>query len=145
MSNIESFLTATQEQSVVQAIQEAEKGTSGEIRVHIENKTKKTSLARAKEVFLSLNMEQTTQRNGILFYIATESRQFAIIGDEGIDKVIPKNFWDDEKVLVTELFAQNKNEEALVKGITKVGKKLKQFFPYQSDDINELSNAISKG
>ena len=145
MNTVESFLTAIQEQSVVQAIQEAEKGTSGEIRVHIENRTKKTTLVRAKEVFLSLKMEQTTQRNGILFYIATESKQFAIVGDKGIDEVVPKDFWNDEKVLVTGLFAQNKNEEALVKGIAKVGEKLKHFFPYQSDDINELADAISKG
>ena len=145
MHNVESFLTAVQEKNIVHAIQEAEKGTSGEIRVHIENKTKKPALVRAKEVFLSLKMDKTAQRNGILFYIATESRQFAIIGDEGIDQVIPKSFWDDEKALVTGLFAQNKNEEALVKGITKVGEKLKQFFPYQSDDVNELSDAISKG
>ena len=145
MHNVESFLTVAQEKNIVHAIQEAEKGTSGEIRVHIENKTKKPALVRAKEVFLSLKMDKTAQRNGILFYIATESRQFAIIGDEGIDQVIPKSFWDDEKALVTGLFAQNKNEEALVKGITKVGEKLKQFFPYQSDDVNELSDAISKG
>jgi len=143
--NIESFLTASQEKNVVHAIQEAEKGTSGEIRVHIENHTKKPTLERAKEVFLSLEMEQTKLRNGVLLYVAVDSKQFAIIGDSGIDLLVPNDFWDTEKNLITGLFAQNKNEEALIKGITKVGEKLKRFFPYHSDDINELPDSISKG
>lgn len=33
---------------------------------------------------------------------------------------------------------------ALVEGITKAGEQLKTHFPYQIDDIDELSNEISK-
>lgn len=145
MNTVESFLTTQQEQQIILAIQEAEKGTSGEIRVHIEKNTEKPTLERAKEVFLYLKMDQTKQRNAVLFYVAVESKQFAIIGDTGIDKVTPDNFWNEEMKLVTTLFSQNNNREALVQGINKVGEKLKQFFPYQSDDTNELSDTISKG
>ena len=145
MNTVESFLTTQQEQQIILAIQEAEKGTSGEIRVHIEKNTEKPTLERAKEVFLYLKMDQTKQRNAVLFYVAVESKQFAIIGDTGIDKVTPDNFWNEDMKLVTTLFSQNNNREALVQGINKVGEKLKQFFPHQSDDTNELSDTISKG
>ena len=145
MNTIESFLTTQEEHQIILAIQEAEKGTSGEIRVHIEKNTEKPTLERAKEVFLYLKMDQTKQRNAVLFYVAVESKQFAIIGDTGIDKVTPANFWNEEMKLVTTLFSQNNNQEALEQGINKVGEKLKQFFPYQSDDTNELSDTISKG
>jgi len=145
MNTIESFLTTQEEHQIILAIQEAEKGTSGEIRVHIEKNTEKPTLERAKEVFLYLKMDQTKQRNAVLFYVAVESKQFAIIGDTGIDKVTPDNFWNEEMKLVTTLFSQNNNQEALEQGINKVGEKLKQFFPYQSDDTNELSDTISKG
>jgi len=145
MNTVESFLTATQERLVVEAIKAAEKNTSGEIRVHLEKSTKKPALVRAKEVFLYLKMDQTKQRNAVLFYIAVETKQFAIIGDKGIDSLMSDTFWEEEKTLVTTLLSQQKNTEALVKGITKVGEKLKKFFPYQPDDTNELPNTISKG
>jgi uncharacterized membrane protein len=144
MNNVESFLTAEQEALVVKAIQDAEKGTSGEIRVHIENSTEKPTLERAKEVFLYLNMEQTKQRNGVLLYVAVNNHQFAIIGDEGINTCVPSDFWKEEKELITKLFSQGKNSEALIKGIANVGEKLKAFFPHESHDENELPDTISK-
>lgn len=145
MNSVESFLTTTEEQKVVKAIKEAERNTSGEIRVHIEKESHKLTLARAKEVFFELGMDQTKDRNAVLLYIATESHQFAILGDEGINKVVPANFWEKESEMITSYFAQKKNCEGLEKGIEKVGKKLKKYFPYQSDDVNELTNEISKG
>ncbi len=145
MSEVESFLTDEQEKSVIEAIQKAEKNTSGEIRVHIENKTKKPTLVRAKEVFLFLKMNQTKERNGVLFYVCVSNKQFAILGDEGINELVSDDFWEEEKQLVTQYFSQGKNEKGLVTGVLKVGEKLKKFFPYQSDDLNELSNEISKG
>jgi uncharacterized membrane protein len=145
MNSVESFLTSTEEQKVVKAIKEAERDTSGEIRVHIEKISHKITFERAKEVFFELKMDQTKDRNAVLLYIATESHQFAILGDEGINKVVPVNFWEKETQMITSYFAQNKNCEALEKGIEKVGKKLKKFFPYKTDDINELTNEISKG
>lgn len=145
MSKVEDFLTAEQEQSVIRAIKEAEKNTSGEIRVHIEKTTKKSPMDRALEVFYKLEMENTEQRNGVLIYIAVESKHFAILGDEGINKLVPNNFWDTEKELVLSHFAKKEFTKGLELAILEVGKKLKEFFPYQSDDTNELSDEISKG
>ena len=145
MNSVELFLTAIEEQEVVKAIKKAEKNTSGEIRVHIEHHTEVPALERAKQVFFQLGMDKTRQKNAVLLYIDTYSKQFAIIGDEGIDKVIPTGFWEFEKNLITHYFKLQKNCKALTEGIQFIGEKLKTYFPYQADDVDELSNEISKG
>lgn len=143
--SIQNFLTNDQESELIAAIQEAEKNTSGEIRVHIEKTTDKAAFDRALEVFYTLEMDKTAQRNGVLFYVAVESRKFAILGDKGINDLVPNDFWEEEKGLVLSHFRKGQFEKGLELAILEVGKKLKDFFPYQSDDINELSDDISKG
>ena len=146
MSKVEDFLTTEQEQSIVQTIKTAEKNTSGEIRVHIEKLTKKPPMERALEVFYFLKMDETELRNGVLIYVAVESKKFAILGDKGINDKVPVNFWDMEKEIILSHFSKNKNSIGLEKAILQVGEKLKEFFPFHhSTDTNELSDEISKG
>lgn len=145
MSKVEDFLTASQEQDLIKAIQTAELNTSGEIRVHIEKLTDLPPIERALEVFHELKMDATQLRNGVLFYVAVESKKFAILGDEGINDVVPDNFWDEEKELVLSHFKKGEFEKGLELAILEVGKKLKEYFPFMSDDTNELSDEISKG
>lgn len=144
MSKIEDFLTASEEQVIVEAIQIAEKNTSGEIRVHIEKISKKPPMKRALEVFHFLKMDATQLRNGVLIFVAVESKKFAILGDEGINNKVPENFWEVEKNLALSYFAKKEFAKGLELAILEVGKKLKEFFPYESNDTNELSNEISK-
>lgn len=145
MSVTEDFLTAAEEQEIVQAIALAEKNTSGEIRVHIENHSDTPPIARAREVFDALKMYKTQARNGVLFYVGVADHSFAIIGDSGIDDVVESDFWECTKDLVIENFKNKKFKDGLVEGIIRAGERLKEFFPYDSDDTNELSNEISKG
>lgn len=145
MSKVEDFLTTADEQEIVQAIAMAEKNTSGEIRVHIENHSETPPIARAQEVFNFLEMFKTESRNGVLFYVGVADKKFAIIGDIGIDDVVEDDFWDCTKDIVIENFKNKKYKEGLMAGITRAGERLKEFFPYTSDDTNELSNEISKG
>jgi len=145
MSKVEDFLTSTQEQEIIEAIRLAEKGTSGEIRVHLEKSTKKDTLERAKEVFCFLKMDETKQQNGILFYVAVDDKKFSVIGDKGIDNTVPDDFWNGIKNIVLEHFSKTNYVEGLKQGIAETGLKLKEFFPYQSDDKNELSDEISLG
>lgn len=145
MSKVEAFLTAEQEAKLVLAIQEAEKNTSGEIRVHIEKETQKPPMERALEVFELLQMHKTELRNAVLFYIAVESKKFAILGDEGINKVVSNDFWNNEKELMLNYFSQGQFEKGIELAIVEVGNKLKAFFPYQKSDSNELTDEISKG
>ena len=137
------FFTKEEQQKIVAAIREAELNTSGEIRVHIENHCKEEALERAAEVFYDLKMDRTAARNGILFYLAVKDHKFAIIGDEGINKEVEHDFWNDIKDEMISNFKENKFAEGLIAGILKCGKKLKEYFPHQSDDVNELSDEIS--
>jgi uncharacterized membrane protein len=144
MSAATDFLSREEEQEIVNAIGSAEKNTSGEIRVHIENTSEKPPLERAQEVFHLLGMDATGARNGVLFYVGVKDRTFAIIGDEGIDKVVENDFWDCTKDVVISHFKGKRFKDGLVEGILKAGERLKQYFPYAEDDKDELSNEISR-
>ena len=139
------FFSEEEKQKIVRAIEEAEKDTSGEIRVHIEKDCKTDVLDRAAYIFKKLKMHKTKLRNGVLFYLALEDHKFAILGDAGINKVTPDNFWEEIKETMLSYFREGKFADGLVKGIRMAGEKLKEHFPYQKDDINELSDEISFG
>lgn len=144
MTKTAVFLSKEEEQEIVQAIVEAEKNTSGEVRVHIEKQSNITPLERAQEVFFELKMETTKDRNGVLFYVSVTDKKFAIIGDKGINDLVAPDFWNATKEIVLNHFKQGAFKQGLVEGILSAGNQLKAYFPYQSDDENELSNEISK-
>ncbi|MQP25509.1 TPM domain-containing protein [Flavobacterium sp. LMO8] len=144
MSKTEEFLSKEEEQEIVNAIVIAEKNTSGEIRVHIEENNTKPPFERAQEVFHLLKMDETELKNGVLFYICMQSKSFAIIGDKGINDLVEPNFWNSTKDLVIEKFKEGQYKNGLIKGIIEAGEQLKKYFPYNHDDINELSNEISR-
>ncbi len=145
MINPKDFFTVEQKTTIENAIKEAELNTSGEIRVHLAKKCNKDVLDCAADIFAQLKMHKTEQRNGVLFYLAVNTRQFAILGDVGINTKVPDDFWNEVKNLVISNFKQEKFAEGLSQGIIMAGEKLKEHFPYQSDDINELSDEISMG
>ena len=140
---VDTFFTEAQKTQIVDAIKEAEKNTSGEVRLHIENECKKDVLDRATEVFVTLDMHKTVLRNGVLFYLSVKNRKFAILGDAGINAVVPGHFWDEIKTNAIEKFKNNLFTEGLCDGILAAGTQLKAHFPYQDDDINELPDDIS--
>jgi uncharacterized membrane protein len=143
LSEVRQFLSEEEEQRVVEAIQEAELNTSGEIRVHIETHHEKAAYKRAVEVFAALDMHKTAERNGVLIYLATEDHQFAILGDKGIDEKVPDDFWNHVRDIMQEHFRKGDFVSGLADGIKAGGKALAEFFPYQDDDRNELSDEIS--
>ncbi len=142
---VANFISALEEKRVLEAIRLAEKNTSGEIRVHLESNCKGDVMERAQKVFKKLKMHKTKLRNGVLFYIATESHHFAILGDKGINEKVPADFWNETKELVISHLKKEEEAKGLEAGILKAGEQLKAFFPYQSDDKNELSDEISTG
>jgi uncharacterized membrane protein len=138
-----SFFTKEQQDKILASVREAEKETSGEIRVHIETSFEGEVLDRAAWIFNKLGMHKTAERNGVLFYLAVGNRKFAIIGDAGINSKVPDGFWDEISDLMTKRFRENKFTEGLSEGILLAGKHLKTHFPYSKDDVNELSDEIS--
>ncbi len=141
---VAEFLTKEQEKKVVEAIKEAERNTSGEIRVHFEKSVEQEPIKRAQDLFYHLEMDKTQFKNGVLFYVAVDDHKFAIIGDEGIDKVVPDDFWESIKDEVINEFVKGNHGKGLVLGILHAGEKLKEYFPYWDKDENELSDEISK-
>jgi uncharacterized membrane protein len=139
------FLTKEDENEIVEAIRLAEKNTSGEIRVHIEQTTSKVPFDRALEVFYELKMNETQLQNGVLIYLAIADKKFVICGDKGINEVVATDFWDSTKEIMAAQFKQGQFKQGLIDGIAQAGEQLKTYFPWQNDDTNELSNEISKG
>ena len=137
-------MTAEEEQGIIEAIIEAENHTSGEIRVHLEKALDKDPIQRAEEVFFFLGMDRTKNQNGILFYVAVDDHRFAVIGDKGIDKVVPDDFWESIRDEVITEFKLGKYANGLVQGVLHAGEKLKEFFPVDDADQNELPDSISK-
>jgi uncharacterized membrane protein len=140
-----NFFSEKQKQQITQAIKTAELGTSGEIRVHIENMCEGDVLDRAATVFEKLGMTKTALRNGVLFYLAVKSHHFAILGDVAINAHVPAGFWETVKVRMMDYFSRGEFAEGLSEGILMAGEELKKHFPVQTDDVNELSDDISFG
>ncbi|MEO9570071.1 MAG: TPM domain-containing protein [Polaribacter sp.] len=145
MSNVEAFLTPDDEQEIISAIRIAEKNTSGEIRVHIEASSDKNHDERSLEVFHLLKMNNTKDENAVLIYVAVNDKKFVVYGDKGINNVVPDDFWNSTKNIMQSHFKQGNFKQGLVEGILKAGEELKEHFPWQIGDENELSNEISKG
>ncbi len=138
-----SFFNKEESRRIVEAIREAEKNTSGEIRVHIAKKVRQSILDDGLAVFQKIRMYKTAERNGILIYITHKSRQFCIIGDEGIHKKVAPQFWDNLSEKMTSYFKEQKFTEGTIATILEIGTSLKQFFPYIKGDKDELDNTIS--
>ena len=100
---------------------------------------------RALEVFNTLKMDATELKNGVLVYVAVKNKSFVICGDQGINDLVPSDFWDSTKEVMANHFKNGNFKQGLIDGISKAGEQLKKYFPYQEGDTNELSNEISKG
>jgi uncharacterized membrane protein len=145
MQVVEDFLSAKEEQEIIAAIQAAERNTSGEIRVHIEAKAVKDHYKRAVKIFSYLKMHKTKARNGMLLYISVLDKKFVIYGDKGINEVVEDDFWEATKNSIQTHFQKGAFKAGITTGIEVAGKALKRYFPYQKEDVDELSNEISKG
>ena len=143
MSNAITILNREEDQRVVEAIRQAERNTSGEIKVHIENRCKGDVEQRSLYIFDKLKLNETQLRNGVLIYLAIKDHKFAILGDKGINDMVEDGFWNDVKDLMLNQFKEGHFAEGLEQGIMRCGEKLKAYFPYQSDDINEIPDDIS--
>jgi uncharacterized membrane protein len=142
-----AFFSPREQEGMVQAIQEAEKKTSGEVRVFIESRCKYVNpLDRAVEIFYGLKMNQTAERNAVLVYLAVKDHQLAIFADEGIHNKTGKNFWKSEVQLMLQHFNKEDYASGIINVINHIGEALFQHFPYlQGTDKNELPDDIIFG
>jgi uncharacterized membrane protein len=141
-----SLFNPADEERIVAAIRAAEKRTSGEIRVFIESKCRFIDpVDRAAEVFFGLKMEQTEDRNGVVFYIAMKDHQLAIFGDEGIHKIVGSEFWNAEVQKILREFNAANYVDGIIEIVRDIGEALVKHFPYEQEDKNELPDNIVFG
>lgn len=140
----QKFFNQKEKDQIIEEIRRAEEKTSGEIRVHLDYHLDGDALEKAKKIFQQLGMSKTKHRNGVLIYLNPQHKKFAIIGDEGIHKVVPPNYWEDIKEEMQKYFRAGKFCEGICWGIRQVGEKLKIYFPVEKDDLNELPDTISE-
>ena len=132
-----------EQQRIRKAIEGAERNTSGQVRVCIEKTCNEDVLDRAAKYFHQLDMHKTKHRNGVLVYVAVVDRKFAIIGDAGINKVVPEDFWDDTKEDMLGHFKAGNLVEGIVTGLAISGEHLKKYFPHKNGGSNELPDDIA--
>jgi uncharacterized membrane protein len=141
------FFSEEEQRRIIGAVRDAEQRTSGEIRVFIENRCRyMDALDRAAEIFFSLEMEKTADRNGVLLYIAMKDRQLAVFGDEGIHRKVGTEYWNKEVHIMVRNFNKENYAEGIRQCVTDIGEALRQHFPFNnSTDKNELSDDIVFG
>lgn len=136
------FLDGSERARVAAAVAAAEERTSGEIRVVIARKAKGEALAAAKEAFHRLKMHETRERNAVLILLATSSRSFAILGDEGVHRHVGQQGWDGIRNGMAERFRADDFAGGLAYGVESVGRVLAEHFPRRDDDANELPDDL---
>ncbi len=139
------FFSAEEQAHILHAISVAENRTSGEIRVAVEKRCGSGAMDRAAHYFNKLGMHRTRLRNGVLIYLATEDHEFAIIGDQGINKQVPAGFWEETRNRMAAHFRQGHFAGGIIAGISHAGEQLFTYFPVAEGDINELPDEIVFG
>jgi len=137
------FFSKKEKGRILAAVREAEKNTSGEIRVHLEYHAREPVYGHAQKVFRRIGMAKTAQRNGVLVFLATGNKKFAVLGDVGINEKVPEGFWSDVVQIMQTHFKQDKFAEGISEAVLRIGEKLKTFFPYRANDKNELPDGVS--
>ena len=141
---VKSFFSKKEEREILDAIHTAEHWTSGEVHVHVRRQCKKDPLTEAKEIFRRLGIHNTKERNGVLIFVAAQSRQFAIVGDSGIHDKVSQHFWDTTRDKMLEFFKKNEIKNGLVAGIKSAGERLQFYFPAKPDLPNQLPDAVTE-
>jgi uncharacterized membrane protein len=137
------FISQLDEQRIERAIADAEKKTSGEIRVYISHKERHDALEFAKKRFDELGMSRTKQRNAVLIYLVPRTQQFAVLGDLGINGKCGEAFWKQIVAGMAPRMKERQFTEAIIEAIREIGSALQQHFPAARDDIDELPNKIA--
>ena len=141
------FFSVEERQEIIAAVQNAERMTSGEVRVFVENRCSyMDAIDRAKEIFTELKMYETHDRNAVLVYVALKDKQLAILGDEGIHSKLGNEYWNTEVKKMISNFNRENYADGIKEVVIDIGEALTQLFPYNNDtDKNELPDDIIFG
>ena len=137
------FIPSEGQRRIADAITAAERQTTGEICVHVTPRCRGDVMKRAARTFNRLHLYTTKRRNAVLIFVAYEDRKFAILGDTGINAVVPRGFWDGEVEELTNYLKAGRPVDGLCAIIARMGERLSEYFPGERDDENELSNEVT--
>lgn len=137
------FIPSEGQRRIADAITAAERHTTGEICVHVTPRCRGDVMKRAIKTFNRLHLYTTKRRNAVLIFVAYDDRKFAILGDTGINAVVPQGFWDGEVEELTHYLKVGRPVDGLCAIIARMGERLSQYFPGERDDENELSNEVT--
>ena len=141
--NAAKFLKQLRHDDIVAAIREAEKRTSGEVRVFISRKRVANPVEAAQAHFVQMGMERTRERNGVLIFVAPRARRFAVVGDVGVHERCGESFWKELAAEMSGHFAKSEFTDGIIHGVRKAGELLAHHFPRQPDDVNELPDDVA--
>ena len=139
------FVEAVDEKAIAEAIADAEKRTSGEIRVFVNEGLVADPVKEAEKQFVILGMTATKRRNGVLIYFAPKSQKYAVLGDTAVHARCGQNFWQHITEKMTPLLKAGKFTEAILLAVREVGAALAREFPWEPGDRDELPNRIARG
>jgi len=141
--SLDRLIPPEEQNRLLDKIARIEKCSSGEVRIHVTDRRVKDPLEAARKTFTALGMAATKRRNGVLVFLSLPSRSFAIVGDEGIDRVTPPDYWDRLRDALAQRFAAGNFCEGLLEILDRVESVLLENFPYEKGDVDELPNDIS--
>lgn len=141
--SLSDFISPEEGKRIAEAIVEAERHTSGEICVHVTPKCSGDMMKKAEQKFNKLGLYKTERRNAVLLFIAYKSRKFAIVGDTGINKVVPADYWHQEKETLAKFLKAQRPADGICEVVRQLGESLSKYFPEEKNDINEISNEVT--
>jgi len=142
------LLTHDELKTISEAIAQAERHTSGEIRVSIRKKRawrerKLTLREYALKNFYELGMDKTKQKCGVLLFFSVSERAFQIIADEGIHKKVHDRYWSELAAKLSAHLKEKRFCEGICELVKEIGAKLAEEFPHHKGDTNELPNDVA--
>jgi|SRR3989344_1206145 len=148
MPEIKEYFSRADLDSVKRVIQEAEKYTSGEIRVKIINKFDSDISdlrQQAEREFLGEGLHNTRDKTGVLVLVVLRERRFIILGDSGIYSKLTQGYWDKLASRMSLAFRSGNYSSGICRVVEEVGRALSTLFPRRDDDTNELSDDVVVG
>ena len=134
-------------EAIEQAVAEAERRTSGEIRFAIETALDLSDLFRDKpprdcaaDAFAHLGVWDSELNNGVLIYVLMADRDVEIVADRGAAVRISPNEWEAACRLMENHFREGRFKEGAIAGVEAVGGLLEREFPIRSGNRDELPN-----
>jgi uncharacterized membrane protein len=129
---------------VHQAVQSAERGSSGRIVVYVSHRKVSDAMETAHRLFRHLSMETANQKAGLLLFFSPKSKKFAILGGSGLRDKQSQTWWDQLAGMVKRNFESGRYTEGVVAVLEESGKALKARFPSTKARVAGEKDVIEK-